>query len=36
MLNNVDSVLILGDNSGQIVFDKLLVQELVSTNIVQA
>ena len=36
MLNNVDSVLILGDSSGQIVFDKLLVEELVSMNIVQA
>ena len=32
MLNNVDSVLILGDNSGEIVFDKLLVEELVSMN----
>ena len=32
MLNNVDRVLILGDNSGEIVFDKLLVEELVSMN----
>ncbi|ACV63641.1 protein of unknown function DUF89 [Desulfofarcimen acetoxidans DSM 771] len=31
-LNNVDRVLILGDNSGEIVFDKLLVEELVSQN----
>ena len=32
MLNGVDRVLIIGDNSGEIVFDKLLVEELVSMN----
>ena len=32
MLNKVDRVLVLGDNSGEIVFDKLLVEELVSMN----
>lgn len=31
-LNKVDEVLILGDNSGEIVFDKILVEELLQMN----